>query len=168
MKRNTFTHSGFIFYLVSCFIQSVFHVCTNCMKNGKFRINQMILCSLSYTSQICELFTQNAPSDMVDRVLNNPFARSSHRTCSMKKGVLENFTKFARKHLCQSLFFNKVAGLRPEAQVFSCEFCKIFKNTFFTEHIWTTASVWLLNKLHTHNPDVLGRGGFRITVKHLR
>ena len=22
-----------------------------------------------------------------------------------------------------------------------CEFCKIFKNTFFTEHLWTTASV---------------------------
>ena len=30
-----------------------------------------------------------------------------------KKGVLRNFAKFARKHLCQSLFFNKVAGLRP-------------------------------------------------------
>ena len=30
-----------------------------------------------------------------------------------KKGVLENFTKFTEKHLCQSLLFNKVAGLRP-------------------------------------------------------
>ena len=26
------------------------------------------------------------------------------------------------------------------AQVFSYEFCEIFKNTFFTEHLWTTAS----------------------------
>ena len=25
-------------------------------------------------------------------------------------------------------------------QVFSCEFCKISKNTFFTEHLWTIAS----------------------------
>ena len=25
-------------------------------------------------------------------------------------------------------------------QVFSCEFCEISKNTFFTEHLWTTAS----------------------------
>ena len=25
------------------------------------------------------------------------------------------------------------------AQVFSCEFCEIFKNTFFTEHVWATA-----------------------------
>ena len=30
-----------------------------------------------------------------------------------KKGVLRNFAKFTRKHLCKSLFFNKVAGLRP-------------------------------------------------------
>ena len=27
------------------------------------------------------------------------------------------------------------------AEVFYCEFCEIFKNTFFTEHLWTTASL---------------------------
>ena len=31
----------------------------------------------------------------------------------MKKDVFRNFTKVTRKHLCQSLFFNKVACLRP-------------------------------------------------------
>ena len=66
------------------------------------------------------------------------------------KGVLRNFAKFTGKQLCQSLFFNKVAGLRPEAcnfikketlaKVFSCDFCKISKNTFFTECFRTTAS----------------------------
>ena len=30
----------------------------------------------------------------------------------MKKGALINCTKFTGKHLCQSLFFNKFAGLR--------------------------------------------------------
>ena len=42
--------------------------------------------------------------------------RSSHQRCSIKKVVLGNFTKFTGKHLCQSLFFNKVAGLslRPQ------------------------------------------------------
>ena len=30
-----------------------------------------------------------------------------------KKGVLGTFAKFTGKHLCQSLIFNKVAGLRP-------------------------------------------------------
>ena len=33
--------------------------------------------------------------------------------CSVKKVFLNIFTKFTKKHLCQSLFFNKVAGLRP-------------------------------------------------------
>ena len=49
------------------------------------------------------------------------------RRCSIKKVLLRN--------LCQRLFFNKVAGLRPTtllknetlAQVFSFEFCKISK-----------------------------------------
>ena len=35
-----------------------------------------------------------------------------HQRCSMKKGVLRNFAKFLGKHLCPSLFFNKVVGLR--------------------------------------------------------
>ena len=26
------------------------------------------------------------------------------------------------------------------AQVFSCEFCEIFKNIYSTEHLWATAS----------------------------
>ena len=57
-----------------------------------------------------------------------------------KNGALRNFANITGKHLCQSLFFNKVAGLRSRAcnfikketlaQVFSCEFCKISKNTF--------------------------------------
>ena len=32
--------------------------------------------------------------------------------CSIKIGVLKSFIKFTGKHFCQSLFFNKVAGLR--------------------------------------------------------
>ena len=46
----------------------------------------------------------------------------------------------------ESLFY-KAAGLRPAtllkktlAQAFSCEFWEISKNTFFTEHLWATAS----------------------------
>ena len=38
--------------------------------------------------------------------------RSSHQRCSIKNSVLRNFTKFTGKHLRQSLFFNKVVGLR--------------------------------------------------------
>ena len=64
--------------------------------------------------------------------------RSSRPEVFCEKGVLRNFGEFTGKHLCHSLFFNKVAGsacnfIKKEtlAQVFSCEFCEIPKNTFF-------------------------------------
>ena len=73
-------------------------------------------------------------------VISNTLIRSSRPEVFCKKGVLRNFAKFTGKHLCQSLLFNKVAGLRPQAcnfikketlaQVLSCEFHKISKNTF--------------------------------------
>ena len=53
-----------------------------------------------------------------------------------KKGVLKNFSKITEKRLCQSLFFNKVAVLRPATLSksrlryrCSSEFWEIFKNT---------------------------------------
>ena len=40
----------------------------------------------------------------------NLMSRSSRPEVFCKKGFLRNFTKFTWKHLCQSLFFNKVTG----------------------------------------------------------
>ena len=39
-------------------------------------------------------------------------SRSSHRRSSLRKAVFRNFAKFTGARLCQSLFFNKVAGVR--------------------------------------------------------
>ena len=39
--------------------------------------------------------------------------RSSRPKVFCKKDVLKNFAKFTGKHVCQSLFLNKVADLRP-------------------------------------------------------
>ena len=60
------------------------------------------------------------------------------------KRFLKNFTKFTGKHLCQSLFFNKVAGLRSATllkkrlwhRYFPVNFAKFLKTPFFTEHLW--------------------------------
>ena len=52
--------------------------------------------------------------------------------CSIKKGVLRNFTKFTGKHLCQSLFLNKVAGLRRVP----VNFVKFLRTSFLIEHLW--------------------------------
>ena len=59
----------------------------------------------------------------------------------MKNMFLKISQKFTGKHLYQSLFFSKVAGLRLATllkkrlwhRCFPANFCEIFKNTFFTE-----------------------------------
>ena len=66
---------------------------------------------------------------------------------SVRKGVLRNFTKFTGKHLCQKLFFYKVASLGPATMLkkrlwhrcFTGNFAKFLKNTFFTKHLGATA-----------------------------
>ena len=71
-----------------------------------------------------------------------------NRRCSIKITVLKNFIIFTEK-IPLSIFFNKNAGphacnvikrrLTP-VQVFSWQYCKIFKNSYFEEHLWTSAS----------------------------
>ena len=75
-----------------------------------------------------------------------------------KKGV-RNFGKFARKHLCQSLFFNILAGLNfikkeSPVQVFPCEFSEISKNNFFYGTPPVAASGHFTEQKHTFG-DVL-------------
>ena len=57
--------------------------------------------------------------------------------------VLRNYTKLTGKHLCQSLFFDKIAGLRPATLLkkrlwhrrFPLNFAKFLRATFVTEHL---------------------------------
>ena len=64
-----------------------------------------------------------------------------------KKGVLRNLAKFAGKYICQSLFLNKVTGLRSATLLikrlchrsFSVNFAKFLWTSFSIEHLW-----WLL------------------------
>ena len=67
-----------------------------------------------------------------------------------KKDVLRNFAKFTGKHLCQSLFFNKVACLRPATllkkrlwhRYFYANFVKFLRTPFLAEDLW-----WLLPQI---------------------
>ena len=52
------------------------------------------------------------------------------------KSVFRNLAKFTGKHMYERLVFKK----ETLVQVFTCECCEISKNTFFTEHLRTTAS----------------------------
>ena len=71
-------------------------------------------------------------------------SRSSRQEVFFKKGILRNFAKFTGKRLCQSLFFDKVAGLRqlkkrPWLRCFPVNFVKFLRTPFRTEHLQ-----WLL------------------------
>ena len=55
-----------------------------------------------------------------------------------KKAILKNFAIFTGKHLCYRLFLKQFQPRRPATilketptQVFFCEYCKIFKKTYF-------------------------------------
>ena len=73
--------------------------------------------------------------------------RSSRPEVFRQTGILKNLSKFTEKHLCQSLFFNKVAGLMPATlskmrflhRCFPVNFVKFIRTPFFTEHLQ-----WLL------------------------
>ena len=93
----------------------------------------------------------------------NTINRSSRTEVFCKKAVLRNFTKFTRKHLCQSLFFNKVAGLRPATllkrrlwhRCFPLSFARFLRTSFFIEHrlLLERSYIYLgvLNLLKTKN-----------------
>ena len=77
--------------------------------------------------------------------------------------------------MCQRLFFDRVAGppcnfIKKEslAQVFSCEFREIYKNSFFTEHFWETVShnnIVLVKKLALIERDVIIPSSLRLLLK---
>ena len=88
-----------------------------------------------------------------------------HHHWLLPQGVLRNFAKFTRNHLCQSLFFNKVAVsdyhfIKKEtlSHVFSWEFCKFSKSTFserpplvdVSENIFTNISEHLHEVIHEY------------------
>ena len=79
-------------------------------------------------------------------------SRSCHRSCFTKnKRVLRHFAKFTGKHLCRSLFLNKV-------------FWGIFKNTSLTEHDRTTASLLYVKKLL----KILVKKGDTVSIKTIQ
>ena len=105
-----------------------------------------------YLSVCCDYaaannFRRNVSSQIIDKVLNTSLNlsifKSSHQRCSVQICVIRNFKNLTGKDLCQRLFLIKLQAKKETlAEVFSCEFCEIPKNTFFTEHLWTTVSIF--------------------------
>ena len=76
-------------------------------------------------------------------------------TGGVLQSAFNNFAKFTVKHLCQSLFLIKLqtwwcatlSAKKTLAQVFSTKFSKIFKKTYFVEHVRTDAWVKWTKKI---------------------
>ena len=59
-----------------------------------------------------------------------------HRCCS--KHLLLKSLQILLENTCLRVLFNKVAGLQNI--FFFCEFCELFKNTYFVGDLWATGS----------------------------
>ena len=98
--------------------------------------------------------------------------RNSHQKCSVKKGVLRNFAKFSGKHLYQSLFFNKVAGLSPATllkkrcwhRCFLVNFAKILRTPFLQN---TSGRLLLCIEFLIHGVPYLVKKGVPRSVNYL-
>ena len=83
--------------------------------------------------------------------------RSSRSQMFFKIGGLKNFTTSSGKYLCWSLLLIKLQASAPllkktQTQMFSCEYCQIFKNRFFIKHLWwllLKITQWYFNTFHT-------------------
>ena len=88
------------------------------------------------------------------------FLFKNKHSCSKvfsKISVLKNFAKSPGKHLWESLFFNKVAGLRPWQKYFPVNFAKFLRTPF----LQNTSGRLLLNKpLTIHFDKILINNNF--------
>ena len=92
---------------------------------------EMLLVEMVSYEKICQV------------TLNFCFSRSSRLEVFCRKDFLRHFAKFAGKHLCQSLCFNKFADLRPATllkkrlwhRFFPVNFAKFLKTPLFTQHL---------------------------------
>ena len=90
---------------------------------------------------------QNTSGRLLLKAVNYFRKKNLNHQKQSPRGVLLNFAKFTVKHLCQSLPFNKIAGLRPATllkerlwhRCFLVNFAKFLRTLFFTEQLW-----WLL------------------------
>ena len=85
--------------------------------------------------------------------------RSSRPEVFYKNSVLKKLAKLTGKHLCQGLFFNKVAGLRPVTllkkrfwhRCFPVNFAKFLRTPSPTEHLrWLLISIYEINKFQSN------------------
>ena len=155
-RERPHSHNSFLYFRIS-------ENCAELWYNQcslELTLNVSLKFWMPYKSFIVNMKTQ-AQSKTLQRFLERWFKASCSgfaefqkklleavaRRCSVKQVFLEIFQKFTGKHLCQSLFFNKVADLMPTSllkrrlwhRCFPVNFAKFLRTPFLTEHF-----CWLL------------------------
>ena len=88
-----------------------------------------------------------------------PRDRSSHQKCTIKELFLK-ISRFSQESIELEPFYCKVASLKAFNSIkkrlkdmFSCEYCENFKNTYFQEHLWPAISEekqWIICNMATN------------------
>ena len=148
-------YSLYFLFKIFCFITAQFLWYSSSVEHIAFNFNVWLYAILFFNALGCsDLARSKIAGQWVsgiglfeDYFLYLCIPRNSRPEMFCEKGVLRNFAKFTGKHLCQSLFFNKVAGPRPATllkkrlwhRCFPVNFAKFLRTTSFIEHLW-----WLL------------------------
>ena len=93
-------------------------------------------------SEITSYPSHESRSNLILNISTSMFPFRNSRPEAFCKKLLRNFAKFTEKRLCQSLFCNKVAGLRAANlltkrlwhRCFPANFVKFLRTLFLTEH----------------------------------
>ena len=97
----------------------------------------------------CQVYRSSRPEVFCNKILLEISQYSQESTCARVSFLI----KLQASDLCQSLFFNKVVGLRPAAllkmrlwhRCFPVNFATFLKTPFLTEHLWWLQAISLAN-----------------------
>ena len=97
------------------------------------RVNRYIL---RFSGDHQNILRSSRPEVFCRKCVLRSFTNSQESTCARVSFLIKLRAWGKPKVKVNTFNFIKKENL---AQVFSCEFCQIFKNSFFTEHFWVTA-----------------------------
>ena len=119
-----------------------------CLAKANVLVSYQEIASL-LSSHLIVLFLQNShlQRDIQQTFFCQYFLRDSSTLFTsilVKKVLLESCSQNSQESTCvrgSNLIMLQAYGCKKETlvQVFSCKFSEISKNTFFKEHLWTTA-----------------------------
>ena len=134
---------------------SLVHIYYDIQRKEKRLVGLMKYCSIEEIFQLLtrqrkwiKMFSEGIPDGKnVFPIGNAKYpSRSSHQRCSIKKLFLKNSQYLQEK---------------TSVGVFFCEYCEIFKNTYFEEHLRTALSAHSTAKTYRTLPNIYDESFWR-------